>query len=81
MEHKDYGYSFDWTLNIYTEYEGKKQVNELVSKTIECMYKLRGVDLDNYEIDDVILNEANISRQEGYYIANLSIKIDIVQEV
>ena len=78
MEHKDYGYSFDWILNIYTEYEGKKQVNELVSKTIECMYKLRGVDLDNYEIDDVILNEANINRLEGYYVANLSIRIDIM---
>ena len=78
MEYKDYGYSFDWTLNIYTEYEGKKQVNELVSKTIECMYKLRGVDLDNYEIDDVILNEANINRLEGYYVANLSIRIDLM---
>ena len=78
MEHKDYGYSFDWTLNIYTEYEGKKQVNELVSKTIECMYKLKGVDLDNYTIDDVILNEANINRLEGYYVANLSIRIDLM---
>ena len=77
MEHKDYGYSFDWTLNIYTEYEGKKQVNELVSKAIECMNKLRGLDLENYSIDDVILNEANISRLEGFYVANLSIRIEI----
>ena len=36
LEFKDSGFSFNWTLNIYTEYEGKKQVNELVSKTIEC---------------------------------------------
>ena len=77
FEFKDNGFSFNWTINIYTEYEGKKQVNELVSKTIECMYKLRGVDLDNYEIDDVILNEANINRLEGYYVANLSIRIEI----
>ena len=82
MEYKGEGFSFNWTLNIYTEYEGKKQVNELVSKAIECMYKLRNTNLnDMYSIDDILLNEANVMRNEGYYIANLSIKIDIMQEV
>ena len=79
LEFKGEGFSFNWTLNIYTEYEGKKQVNELVSKTIECIYKLRGFDLnDTYLIDDVMLSEANIMRNEGYYVANLSIRIDIM---
>ena len=78
LEFKDDGFSFNWTINIYTEYEGKKQVNELVSKTIECMYQLIGEDLsDTYSIDEIILNEANISRLEGFYVANLSIKIEI----
>ena len=78
FEFKDNGFSFNWTINIYTEYEGKKQVNELVSKTIECMYQLIGEDLsDTYSIDEVILNEANINRLEGFYVANLSIKIEI----
>ena len=35
LEFKDNGFSFNWTINIYTGHEGKKQVNELVSKTIE----------------------------------------------
>ena len=78
LEFKDSGFSFNWTINIYTEYEGKKQVNELVSKTIECMYQLIGENLsDTYSIDEVILNEANINRLEGFYVANLSIKIEI----
>ena len=78
MEYKNNGFSFNWTINIYTEYEGKKQVNELVSKTIECLYNLIGEDLnDTYSIDEIILNEANINRLEGFYIANLSIKIEI----
>ena len=77
LEFKDNGFSFNWTINIYTEYEGKKQVNELVSKTIECLYELTGEDLsDIYSIDEVILNEANINRLEGFYVANLSIKIE-----
>ena len=78
LEFKDDGFSFNWTINIYTEYEGKKQVNELVSKTIECLYELIGKNLsDIYSIDEVILNEANVSRLEGFYVANLSIRIEI----
>ena len=78
LEFKDNGFSFNWTINIYTEYEGKKQVNEFVSKTIECLYELIGEDLsDIYSIDEIILNEANINRLEGFYVANLNIRIEI----
>ena len=78
LEFKDNGFSFLWTINIYTEYEGKKQVNELVSKTIECLYQLIGEDLsDIYSIDEIVLNEANINRLEGFYVANLSMRIEI----
>ena len=78
LEYKGNGFSFNWTINIYTEYEGKKQVNDLVSKTIECLYQLIGEDLsDTYSIDEVMINEANINRLEGFYVANLSIRIDI----
>jgi len=78
LEFKGNGFSFNWTINVYTEYEGKKQVNELVSKTIECMYQLIGEDLsDNYSIDEVMINEANINRLEGFYVANLNMRIEI----
>ena len=78
LEYKGNGFSFNWTINIYTEYEGKKQVNKLVSKTIECLYELTGEGLsDIYSIDEIILNEANVNRLEGFYVANLSIKIEI----
>ena len=78
LEYKGRGFSFLWTINIYTEYEGKKQVNELVSKAIESLYNLIGKDLNEvYSIDEVILNEANINRLEGFYVANLSIRIEI----
>ena len=78
LEYKGRGFSFSWTVNIYTEYEGKKQVNELVSKTIESLYNLIGKNLNEvYSIDEVMLNEANINRLEGFYVANLSIRIEI----
>ena len=78
LEFKGNGFSFNWTINIYTEYEGKKQVNELVSETVKYMYELIGEDLsDIYSINEVMLNEANVSRLEGFYVANLSIRIEI----
>ena len=78
LEYKGRGFLFNWTINIYTEYEGKKQVNELVSKSIESLYNLIGKDLnDVYSRDEVMLSEANINRLEGFYVANLSIRIEI----
>jgi hypothetical protein len=78
MEYKNNGFIFLWTINIYTEYEGKKQVNELVSESIEYLYELKNQVLNqDYCIDDVMLNEANINRIEGFYVANLSIRIEI----
>ena len=32
---------------------------------------------DTYSINEVMLNEANVSRLEGFYVANLSMKIEI----
>ena len=78
LEYKGRGFSFSWTINIYTEYEGKKQVNELVSRTIESLYNLIGKNLNEvYSIDEIMLSEANINRLEGFYVANLNIRIEI----
>ena len=77
-DYKGIGFSLNWNLNIYTDYEGKKEVNELVGKAINYMYELIGSDLSNeYSVNDVMLNDANVSRNEGYYMASLNIKIDI----
>ena len=78
MEYKGEGYIFDWIINIYTEYEGKKQVNELVSKAINKLYELSESNLSEfYSINDVMLNNATINSLEGFYVANISIKIEI----
>jgi hypothetical protein len=79
IEFKGKGYSFLWTINIYTEYEGKKQVNELVAKTINKLNELTYTDLnEEYSINYVLLDNANISRLEGFYVANLTIRIEII---
>ena len=79
IEFKGKGYSFLWTINIYTEYEGKKQVNKLVAKTINKLNKLTNTDLnEEYSINYVLLDNANISRLEGFYVANLTMRIEIL---
>ena len=78
IEYKGSGFVFNWTINIYTEYEGKKQVNQLVSDVIEALYKLDNQVLnEEYSINDIMLNESNINRIDGFYVANLSIRIEI----
>jgi hypothetical protein len=79
LEYKHRGYSFLWTINIYTEYEGKKQVNELVAKTINKLNELTYTDLnEEYSINYVLLDNANISRLEGFYVANLTMRIEVL---
>ncbi|MGL4801477.1 MAG: hypothetical protein ACRC18_04355 [Cetobacterium sp.] len=78
MDSKDEGYVFNWNFDIYTEYEGKKQVNELASVLIDSAYKLIGADLSEaYSVNEVILDTANVSRIEGYYVANITMRIEI----
>ena len=78
IEFKGEGYSFLWTINIYTEYEGKKQVNELVSKTINKLNSLINANLsEEYSINDILLESGNVNRLEGFYVANLNIRIEI----
>ena len=78
IEFKGKGYSFLWTINIYTEYEGKKQVNELVSKTINKLNSLINANLsEEYSINDILLESGNVNRLEGFYVANLNIRIEI----
>ena len=79
IEFKGKGHSFLWTINIYTEYEGKKQVNELVAKTINKLNELTYTVLnEEYSINYVLLDNANITRLEGFYVANLTIRIEII---
>ena len=73
------GYEFNWKLSIYTEYEGKKEVNNLLSKTLMILQGLDSSRIDNFYIDSVWLDNANVFRNEGYYIADINIKFLIME--
>ena len=73
------GYEFTWKLSIYTEYEGKKEVNNLLSKTLMILKGLDSSSIDNFYIDSVWLDNANIFRNEGYYVADINMKFLIME--
>ena len=73
------GYEFNWRLSIYTEYEGKKEVNNLLSKTLMILKGLDSSSIDNFYIDSVWLDNANVFRNEGYYVADINMKFLIME--
>ena len=73
------GYEFNWKLSIYTEYEGKKEVNNLLSKILMILKGLDSSSIDNFYIDSVWLDNANIFRNEGYYVADINMKFLIME--
>ena len=73
------GYEFNYKLSIYTEYEGKKEVNDLLSKTLNILKGLDNVEINEFYIDSVWLDNANIFRNEGYYVADINMKFLIME--
>ena len=73
------GYEFNWKLSIYTEYEGKKEVNSLLSKALSILKRLDNTKINGFYIDSVWLDNANIFRNEGYYVADIYIKLLIME--
>ena len=73
------GYEFNWKLSIYTEYEGKKEVNNLLSKTLMILKGLDNAKINEFYIDSVTLDSANVYRNEGYYVADINIKILLME--
>lgn len=76
---KSESYVISQAINIYSEYEGKKEINQMVSVILD---KLKGlVDeyiTDTFFIADIRLLESSVSRnEEGFYMANLNIQFEL----
>lgn len=71
-------YIITQSIDIYSEYEGKKEINNLVSQSIYSLSKLLNTDINKeWFISRVIINESNVGRSDDIYIANLKFDIEI----
>ena len=76
---KSDGYIIQQQIDLYSQYEGKKQVNEMVASVLKEVKNICDTGInDSYFVGFVTLLESEISRMEdGLYIANLKFEIHL----
>ena len=76
---KSDGYIIQQQIDLYSQYEGKKQVNEMVASVLKEVKDICDTGInDSYFIGFVTLLESEVSRMEdGLYVANLKFEIHL----
>ena len=76
---KSDGYNIQQQIDLYSQYEGKKQVNEMVASVLKEVKNICDTGInESYFIGFVTLLESEISRMEdGLYVANLKFEIHL----
>ena len=76
---KSDGYKIQQQIDLYSQYEGKKQVNEMVASVLKEVKNICDTKInDSYFIGFVTLLESEVSRMEdGLYVANLKFEIHL----
>ena len=76
---KSDGYKIQQQIDLYSQYEGKKQVNEMVASVLKEVKNICDTGInESYFIGFVTLLESEISRMEdGLYVANLKFEIHL----
>ena len=80
---KSDGYIKQQQIDLYSQYEGKKQVNEMVASVLKEVKNICDTGInESYFIGFVTLLESEISRMEdGLYVANLKFEIHLEEVI
>ena len=80
---KSDGYIIQQQIDLYSQYEGKKQVNEMVASVLKEVKNICDTGInDSYFVGFVILLESEVSRMEdGLYVANLKFEIHLEEVI
>ena len=80
---KSDGYIIQQQIDLYSQYEGKKQVNEMVASVLKEVKNICDTGInESYFVGFVTLLESEISRMEdGLYIANLKFEIHLEEVI
>ena len=81
---KSNGYKIQQQIDLYSQYEGKKQVNEMVASVLKEVKEIENtmVNEDGYFIGWVRLLDSEILRMEdGIYVANLKFEIHLEEVI
>ena len=77
--YKNKGYIINQKIDIYSCYEGKKEINTMVSSVLKELKSALNISVDDtFFIADIKLLESSVIRMEdGLYIANLNINFEL----
>ena len=80
---KSNGYKIQQQIDLYSQYEGKKQVNEMVASVLKEVKDICDTGInDSYFVGFVTLLESEVSRMEdGLYVANLKFEIHLEEVI
>ena len=78
-ETKDDDYIIQQKIDLYSLYDGKKEVNEMVSITIEKVKEASQTEVsEEYSIGNIRLLDSEITRlEDGLYVGNLVFQINL----
>ena len=77
------GYKIIQSIDLYSQYNGKKEINTMVALALEEAMKLENAMInDSYCISWVRLNESIVQRMEdGLYVAYLKIQFELEEVI
>ena len=80
---KSDGYKIQQQIDLYSQYEGKKQVNEMVASVLKEVKEICDTGInESYFIGYVTLLESQVLRMEdGLYVANLKFEIHLEEVI
>ena len=80
---KSDGYIIQQQIDLYSQYEGKKQVNEMVASVLKEVKNICDTGInESYFIGYVTLLESQVLRMEdGLYVANLKFEIHLEEVI
>ena len=80
---KSDGYIIQQQIDLYSQYEGKKQVNEMVASVLKEVKNICDTGInESYFVGFVTLLESEVSRMEdGLYVANLKFEIHLEEVI
>ena len=80
---KSNGYKIQQQIDLYSQYEGKKQVNEMVASVLKEVKNICDTGInESYFVGFVTLLESEVSRMEdGLYVANLKFEIHLEEVI
>ena len=77
-ESKDCSFTINQNLEIWSDYEGKKEINKLVSQSLAKANELAPSELnDGLTIDAVNTMLSTVKEVEGFFNANLMVNFEI----